>query len=134
MERYEERQRERHGRLVRPVRIAAGVLLIVFGVAIGWLPGPGFVIFAMPGALLLAGEVRRAALLLDRVEDETVPRMRLLLARVRGGPKPEWVDEDPRLWGIDGDRRGDQAVDTGDRRRRSDAAATDPGQSDVRTG
>ncbi|MCW2972626.1 MAG: hypothetical protein JWN72_899 [Thermoleophilia bacterium] len=98
MARYERRRAERHNVLVRPVRIALGILLIVGGVLIGWLPGPGFIILALPGAFLLASEVRRAARILDRIENVTIPRLKRLHARLRGGPKPEWVEEDPQLW------------------------------------
>lgn len=123
-ERYERRRAEReagrHHPLKRPIRVTAGVVLILVGVAIGWLPGPGFVIFAFPGALLIASEWRRAALLMDRVEHETVPWVRRVRARLRGGPKPEWVEEDPVAWGIHEDRRTGRTRDTGERRRRSD--------------
>ena len=123
--RYEKRRAERsagrHHPLKRPLRVTAGVLLILFGVAIGWLPGPGFVIFAFPGALLIASEWRRAALLMDRVEHETVPWIRRVRARLRGGPMPEWVAEDPAFWGVWEDRRAGGHADTGHRRRRTDA-------------
>lgn len=102
IERYERRRRERDsGRsnpLWRPVRITTGVLLILAGIAIGWLPGPGFVVLALPGALLLASEVRRAALLMDHLENVTVPRVRRWHARLRGGPKADWVERDPDFW------------------------------------
>lgn len=120
MDRYERRRTERHRPFARPIRVTCGVLLILGGVAVGWLPGPGFVILAFPGALLVASEWRRAALLMDRVENETIPRLRRLHARVRGGPKPQWVDEDPQLWGVWRDRRAGGIPDTGERRRRSD--------------
>jgi hypothetical protein len=102
VERYERRRAERaagrHHPLKRPIRVTIGVLLILGGVAIGWLPGPGFVILAVPGALLVASEWRRAALLLDHVEHETVPLLRRVRARLRGGPMPQWVEEDPAAW------------------------------------
>ena len=87
LERYEER-RERRERgevslLARPVRVTAGVLLILAGIAIGWLPGPGFVILAFPGALLIASEWRRAARLMDAAEHQAVPRLEALWARLR---------------------------------------------------
>lgn len=123
--RYERRRDERlagrHHPLKRPIRVTIGVGLILAGVAIGWLPGPGFIVFALPGALLVASEWRRAALLMDRIEEETLPRMRRLRARLRGGPKPEWVAEDPELWGQWCERRGSGEPDTGDRRRASDS-------------
>lgn len=124
VERYERRREERlrgeHHPLQRPIRVTAGVVLIIGGVAIGWLPGPGFVILAFPGALLVASEWRRAALLMDRVEREAIPRIYRLRARLRGGPKPEWVEQAPELWAIWCERRGTGAVDTGQRRRRAD--------------
>lgn len=102
LERYERRRLERiarrEHRLVRPVRILAGILLIVAGVAVGWLPGPGFIILALPGAFLLASEVRRAAVLMDRIENEAVPRVHRLRARLRGGPRSAWVERDPAGW------------------------------------
>jgi len=124
LDRYEERYiREERGEVrsyERPVRVTVGVVMILLGIAIGWLPGPGFIILAFPGALLVASEWRRAAIALDRVENEAIPRMRLLHARLRGGPKPEWVQEDPLLWGIEADRRAGRSSDTGKRRRRTD--------------
>jgi hypothetical protein len=136
LDRYEQRRRERaaglHSPYKRPLRVTAGVLLILFGVAIGWLPGPGFVIFAFPGALLIASEWRRAALLMDRVEHETVPWVRRVRARLRGGPKPEWVEEDPAFWGVWEDRRTGTTRDTGERRRRSDEAAAPDEDDDAR--
>lgn len=124
-DRYERRRAERlagrHHPLKRPIRVTVGVTLVLGGVAIGWLPGPGFVILAFPGALLVASEWRRAALIMDRLEEETLPRMRRLRARLRGGPRPEWVAEDPELWGLWCERRGGELPDTGERRRLSDA-------------
>jgi hypothetical protein len=124
VDRYERRREERlagrHHPLKRPIRVTVGVVLILTGVAIGWLPGPGFVIFAIPGSLLVASEWRRAALAMDRLEDETIPRLRRLHARLRGGPKPQWVADDPESWGLWCDRRGYGADDTGERRRSDD--------------
>ncbi len=137
LDRYERRRREReaglHHPFKRPIRVTAGVLLILLGVAIGWLPGPGFVVFAFPGALLIASEWRRAALLMDRVEHETVPWIRRVRARLRGGPMPEWVEEDPAFWGVWEDRRTAASHDSGHRRRRSDAmdADADEGSADA---
>lgn len=102
LDRYERRRDERrrgeHHSLVRPFRVGGGILLIVAGIAIGWLPGPGFVIFALPGAFLIASEIRRMALVMDRMENETFPRVLRAWARVRGGPKDHWVEQDPALW------------------------------------
>lgn len=128
VDRYERRRAERdagrHHPLTRPIRVTVGVALILFGVAIGWLPGPGFIVFAFPGALLVASEWRRAALIMDRVEHETVPWVRHVRARLRGGPLPEWVEEDPTAWGVWEDRRTGLGVDTGHRRRRADVGDT----------
>ena len=125
LERYERREAERragrHHPLKRPIRVTTGVTLILAGVAIGWLPGPGFVILAFPGALLVASEWRRAALIMDRVEHESVPWVRRARAKLRGGPRPEWVEEDPAFWGVWEDRRSGAEPDSGERRRRSDA-------------
>jgi hypothetical protein len=51
-----------------PARIIVGTLLLLIGVAIGWLPGPGFVPFATAGGLLLGGEIRTIARWLDNAE------------------------------------------------------------------
>lgn len=123
LDRYEQRRAEHHHPLQRPIRVTIGVLLILGGVAIGWLPGPGFVILAIPGALLVASEWRRAALVMDRMEERTIPYLRRVHARLRGGPKQEWIDEDPELWGLWADRRLGQDRDTGARRRRTDGEA-----------
>ncbi len=124
MDRYEQRRVERlagrHHPLKRPIRVTTGVTLILAGVAVGWLPGPGFVVFAIPGSLLVASEWRRAAIIMDRVEDETIPYLRRVHAKLRGGPKQEWIDEDPELWGLWKDRRVGSEPDSGHRRRTSD--------------
>ncbi len=135
LDRYEARL-EQHQRgeirpFARPIRVTVGVVLILFGVAIGWLPGPGFVIFAFPGSLLIASEWRRAALLMDRMENEAIPRMRRLHARLRGGPKRQWVEDDPQLWGVWEDRRTETETETeteaadSDHRRSRDVPSTD---------
>ena len=65
-----------------PARIGlwlAALLLIVGGVAIGWLPGPGGFI-AILGLAIVAMEFRVMAVLLDRVERFG----RNLWARLRG--------------------------------------------------
>jgi hypothetical protein len=98
LEKYEQRRQGNANPIWRPIRITTGVLLVLAGIAIGWLPGPGFVILALPGAFLIASEVRRAALLMDHLENVTVPRVHRVHARLRGGPKHEWVEEDPEFW------------------------------------
>lgn len=84
--------------IVRPARIAVGSFLVVLSPFVGVIPGPGGMFVFLPGAFLLASEVRRAAIIMDRVENETIPRLRRLRARLRGGPKREWVEHDPVLW------------------------------------
>ena len=84
--------------LIRPFRIGAGTFLLVLSPFVGAIPGPGGVLVFLPGAFLLASEVRRAAIVMDRIENETIPRLRRFHARIRGGPKEEWVQHDPQLW------------------------------------
>jgi hypothetical protein len=102
IDRYEQRRRARQrgevAPFVRPFRIFAGVALVLAGVAIGWLPGPGFVILALPGAFLIASEIRWMARAMDRGEHVTIPRVKRAWARLRGGPKQSWIDADPALW------------------------------------
>lgn len=73
-------------------------MLLIITPFVGAIPGPGGVFVGLGGAFLLASEVRRAAHLMDRIENVTIPRLKRLHARLRGGPKPEWVVEDPELW------------------------------------
>jgi len=53
--------------LERILTVVLGVILLVGGLAIGWLPGPGGFV-AVIGAALLGAESRRIAKLLDRIE------------------------------------------------------------------
>lgn len=117
-----ERQRGEHHALLRPLRVASGLLLILAGIAIGWLPGPGFVILALPGALLVASEIRQMALAMDRMEHETIPRVLRLWARARGGPRDSWVRYNPSIWHdwSSSDAADDAAAASGDERRGSD--------------
>ena len=66
---YEYRQKKREGRSAawHVVPIALGTILLVGGVAIGWLPGPGGFI-AVFGVALLATEFEFLARWLDRAE------------------------------------------------------------------
>jgi hypothetical protein len=66
---YEYMQRKREGRSAawHVVPIGLGTLLLVGGVAIGWLPGPGGFI-AVFGVALLATEFEFLARWLDRAE------------------------------------------------------------------
>lgn len=61
---------ERHNRgsgAGTALRVLLGVFLIVLGIPFLVLPGPAFVPI-LAGAVLLAGESRRIAALLDRIE------------------------------------------------------------------
>lgn len=66
--RLAKRRARETGRFAHPIRIIVGTALLLTGVAIGWLPGPGFVPFAVAGGLLLGGEIRTAARWLDNIE------------------------------------------------------------------
>jgi hypothetical protein len=61
------RQREDGFSLSRALVVGGGLVLLVGGLAIGWLPGPGGFI-AIFGAALLAAEFRPLARLLDACE------------------------------------------------------------------
>jgi hypothetical protein len=76
---YAYRHQRRGGsRVARVVMIALSVVLILGGVAIGWLPGPGGFI-ALIGAALLSAEWRHMANALDWSE----VRVRRLVRRIR---------------------------------------------------
>lgn len=66
---FEARQRRRAGGSSgkRALRISVGILLLIVGLAIGWLPGPGGFL-GVVGAALLSTELRPVARLLDRAE------------------------------------------------------------------
>lgn len=72
LKRYDRRKAARRDgalyRFTRAARVVVGVVCIIIAVAIGWLPGPGFVPLAVVGALLLAGEIRWVAVRLDPLE------------------------------------------------------------------
>jgi hypothetical protein len=64
---------------MRTLRIALGSVLILCGVALWFLPGPGW-LFVIIGLATFAGESRVVARLLDRIEPavrEQVHRLRL---------------------------------------------------------
>lgn len=65
--RYQRLHRAGSGRIGRVLRPALGTLLALIGVLFLALPGPGLVPLAI-GAALIAGESRRVARLLDRLE------------------------------------------------------------------
>jgi hypothetical protein len=66
---YDERHKRRGGgrQVGRATVIALGAVLVVAGLAIGWLPGPGGFVGVI-GAALWATEWKAMAKLLDRVE------------------------------------------------------------------
>jgi len=76
IDRY-ERRRHASG-LRKPLAIAAGVLFIAIGTVMIVMPGPGILVMLF-GAMLIAGESRRAALARDRIE----AGLRASLARAR---------------------------------------------------
>jgi hypothetical protein len=66
--------------------LVIGTVLLVGGLAIGWLPGPGGFI-AVFGAALLGVEWLRIAQLLDRCETYARRFLRFLRRRVLGRPR-----------------------------------------------
>jgi hypothetical protein len=66
--------------------LVIGTVLLVGGLAIGWLPGPGGFI-AVFGAALLGVEWLRIARLLDRCETYARRFLRFLRRRVLGRPR-----------------------------------------------
>jgi len=67
---YVEHRRERRGSpwtLGRVCKLGGGLFLIILGIGVGWLPGPGGFV-AIIGLLLIAQEVPFVAKALDAVE------------------------------------------------------------------
>lgn len=64
---YDLRQNTRQRHVARVVSIASGISLVLIGLGIGWLPGPGGFV-AILGLALLAQEFRPLAALLDHIE------------------------------------------------------------------
>jgi hypothetical protein len=65
--RYRRKRRDRGWPASRIITVAGGTVLLLGGLAIGWVPGPGGFI-SIFGAALLATEWHPLARLLDRVE------------------------------------------------------------------
>jgi uncharacterized membrane protein YbaN (DUF454 family) len=65
--RNHERRSEQRGRMQRMVYLALGLLLLVGGVILLFIPGPGLLLILF-GAALFAGESRWLAAQLDRAE------------------------------------------------------------------
>ena len=74
--------------LERVLTFGGGIVLLVGGLAIGWLPGPGGFVGVI-GAALIAAESLRVAKLLDRVELKLRAAWRFLRDRVLRRPQTE---------------------------------------------
>jgi hypothetical protein len=68
--------------------LAIGTILLLGGLAIGWLPGPGGFI-GIIGAALLGAESLRVAKLMDRIELRVRDAWRFVRHRVLGRPSEE---------------------------------------------
>ena len=66
-EQYDRNRKERKSRTGRILRIIFGVILLPVGLFFLPAPGPGFVVLAL-GAVLIARELRFAAVVLDQAE------------------------------------------------------------------
>lgn len=64
---YDVRQETRQSPAARIVSITIGIVLVLLGLSIGWLPGPGGFV-AIIGLALLAQEFRPLAALIDATE------------------------------------------------------------------
>ena len=64
---YDVRQETRQSPAARIVSITIGIVLVLLGLSIGWLPGPGGFV-AILGLALLAQEFRPLAALIDATE------------------------------------------------------------------
>jgi hypothetical protein len=71
--------------LERILTLALGIVLLLGGLAIGWLPGPGGFIGVF-GAALLGAESVRVARFMDRVELRLRDAWRFVRHRVLGRP------------------------------------------------
>ena len=61
---YDDRKENRSSRGGKIASIAGGLVLVIVGIAIGWLPGPGGFV-AIIGLALLAKEIRPIAAAMD---------------------------------------------------------------------
>jgi hypothetical protein len=91
-ERFERRDAQRKAGkthpIAHPARIGAGILLILTGLVIGLLPGPGFIPLALGGSFLLASELRSVARFMDWGEARGRAKWRKFRAK-RAGRKPK---------------------------------------------
>jgi hypothetical protein len=88
---FHHARNERRGEgwaLERIVTLVLGTVLLLGGLAIGWLPGPGGVIGVL-GAALLGAESLRVAKLMDRIELRLRDAWRFVKHRVLGRPSTE---------------------------------------------
>ncbi len=93
---YANKRRERRGGSMtfgRALSIAFALLLIIVGLGIGWLPGPGGFL-AIIGLALIAKEIPLVALMLDRIElfgRRLLRNCRKLVCRsaIRRGPESD---------------------------------------------
>ena len=83
-EQEQERRRESRGSWRRVLWVGGGILLLLAGLAIGWLPGPGGFV-SIIGAGMLATQWRPVARLLDRAELIGRSWLRWLLRTWRSG-------------------------------------------------
>lgn len=92
IERYEQRSLERRERPPHPVRrlalVVVALTVILIGVALLVLPGPGWLVL-LAGLFILAGEFRWVAVTLDRSEEIAAPRAERVWRFLRRRPASE---------------------------------------------
>jgi len=82
--------------LERILTLAVGIVVLLGGLAIGWLPGPGGFV-GIIGAALLGAESLRVAKLMDRLELRLRDAWRFVRHRVLGRLSEEGgISENPR--------------------------------------
>lgn len=64
---YNLRKDHRRGRWAKLATITGGILLILFGLAVSWIPGPGGFL-AIIGLAMITKEIRGVAAAMDRAE------------------------------------------------------------------